>query len=94
MRLELPGLQGDEATQGICVLMVSIDGIIVMQECRDRGIDLRAERGQVRWKAKNGAMTVELLRRIKAREAELVSALTRPVRVVRSDAQAGRSYDA
>ena len=41
----------------------------------DRGVQLRVEGGRIRWKASDGAMTISLIREIKAHEAELVAIL-------------------
>lgn len=59
-------------------MVVSIDTIMLMDQCRDRGIELRLEGGQIRWRAPSGAMTVDLLRQIKARTDQLKVALGRP----------------
>lgn len=55
--------------------MLTSDGIRVVDRCRERGIQLRAENGQVRWKATDGEMTVDLLREIKAHQAEIAETL-------------------
>ncbi len=41
-------------------------------DCHSRRIQLYVEDGRLRWKAPRGAMTVELLKRIKALEPDLV----------------------
>jgi hypothetical protein len=43
-----------------------------------RGVQLRLEDGRIRWTAKTGRMTIDLVRRIKAHEAELVATLSGP----------------
>ncbi len=44
----------------------------VTMDCYSRRIQLYVEDGRLRWKAPRGAMTVELLKRIKALEPDLV----------------------
>ncbi len=41
-------------------------------DCHSRRIQLYVEDGRLRWKAPRGAMSVELLKRIKALEPDLV----------------------
>ncbi len=47
-----------------------LDG--VMTDCQRRQILLQIAEGRLRWKAPRGAMTVDLLKRIKALEPELI----------------------
>ncbi len=44
----------------------------VTMDCHSRRIQLYVEDGRLRWKAPRGSMTVELLKRIKALEPDLV----------------------
>ncbi len=44
----------------------------VTMDCHSRRIQLYVEDGRLRWKAPRGAMSVELLKRIKALEPDLV----------------------
>ncbi len=47
----------------------------VTMDCHSRCIQLYVEDGRLRWKAPRGAMTVELLKRIKALEPTLIAHL-------------------
>ncbi len=44
----------------------------VTMDCHSRRIQLYVEAGRLRWRAPRGAMTVELLKRIKVLEPDLV----------------------
>ena len=61
----------------------------VLAGLRARGIDLWPDAGRVRHRARDGAMTVHLLRQLKLHEAALLALLAREAAAARGNETAG-----
>jgi hypothetical protein len=52
-----------------------VEALVILDTCRERGIVLQLDNGQIRWAAPNGTMSLRLLRAIKSSRADLIEAL-------------------
>lgn len=57
-------------------MSASIELTMLLDDLRDRGVEIRLEGGNVRWCAPTGAMSLGLIRRVKALDGELKRYLT------------------